>query len=58
MDGASSEERAVAERRAAGASWDEIATALGGTPDQHRMMVKRAQERVAAELGLEAKDDD
>lgn len=45
-------ERGLADRRAADESWDEIAAALGGTPDQHRMQFKRAQDRIVAALGL------
>jgi RNA polymerase sigma factor (sigma-70 family) len=48
------EERLVADRRVAGESWDEIAAALGGTPDRHRMQLKRAQDRIVAALGLGA----
>lgn len=47
-------ERRIAEGRAAGQSWDELAMVLGGTPDQLRMQFSRAQDRVAAALGLES----
>lgn len=47
-------ERRIAEGRAAGQSWDELAILLGGTPDQLRMQFSRAQDRVAAALGLES----
>jgi RNA polymerase sigma-70 factor (ECF subfamily) len=46
------EERAVADRRGAGQNWAEIAAGLGGTADGRRMQLKRAVDRVAAELGL------
>ena len=46
------DERIVADRRVAGDSWDDIAAALGGTPDRHRMQLKRAQDRIVAALGL------
>lgn len=46
------EERRVAEGRAAGRSWEELAAALGGTPDGLRMQLARAQGRVAEALGL------
>jgi RNA polymerase sigma factor (sigma-70 family) len=47
------EERQIAELRHEDLTWDAIAKKLGGTPDQHRMRLTRAQERVAAALGLE-----
>jgi RNA polymerase sigma-70 factor (ECF subfamily) len=47
------EERAVADRRGAGQGWAEIAAGLGGTADGRRMQLKRAVDRVAAELGLD-----
>jgi RNA polymerase sigma-70 factor (ECF subfamily) len=50
------EERQIAEGRAGGQSWDELATTLGGTPDRLRMVLSRAQKRVAAALGLETSD--
>jgi RNA polymerase sigma-70 factor (ECF subfamily) len=48
-----SEERDLADRRAAGQGWAEIAAALGGTPDRHRAHLRRAVNRVSAELGLD-----
>lgn len=47
-------EQSIAEGRSAGKSWDELASALGGTPDQLRMQFSRAQDRVASALGLES----
>jgi hypothetical protein len=47
------DERRLAEARAAGRTWDEIAAALGGTPDGLRMQFSRAQSRIAEALGLE-----
>jgi RNA polymerase sigma factor (sigma-70 family) len=47
------DERRIAEGRAAGKTWDELAAEMGKTPDQIRMQLSRAQDRVAAELGLE-----
>jgi RNA polymerase sigma factor (sigma-70 family) len=47
-------ERAIADRRAAGLNWPEIAAELGGTPDALRKQLSRAAERVSQELGLEA----
>ena len=51
----SPEERRLAEGRSAGESWDELATSLGGKPDQLRMQLSRAQDRVATALGLESR---
>jgi RNA polymerase sigma-70 factor (ECF subfamily) len=48
-----SEEAAIAEQRAQGQSWVEIAAASGGRPDGVRMRLRRAIERVTRELGLE-----
>src|SRR3954469_16674060 len=48
------DERRLAEARADGRTWEEIAGTLGGTPDQLRMQFSRAQARVAEALGLEA----
>lgn len=42
----------VADRRAVGQEWAEIAKALGGTADQRRVQFKRAMDRVSAELDL------
>jgi RNA polymerase sigma-70 factor (ECF subfamily) len=52
------EERAVADRRGVGQSWEEIAVALGGTADGRRMQLRRALDRVTRELGLEADDEE
>jgi RNA polymerase sigma factor (sigma-70 family) len=49
----SPEEKLIAEGRASGQTWEELATTLGGTPDRLRMQLNRAQSRVAAALGLE-----
>src|SRR5437764_5211653 len=49
----SPDERKLAEARAAGRTWEEIAAELGGTPDRLRMQFSRAQARVAEALGLE-----
>jgi RNA polymerase sigma-70 factor (ECF subfamily) len=46
------DERAVADRRGAGATWDEVAAELGGTAEARRKQLTRALDRVAAELGL------
>ena len=52
----SPDERRLAEARANGQTWEEIAAELGGTPDRLRMQFSRAQARVAAALGLETGD--
>jgi RNA polymerase sigma-70 factor (ECF subfamily) len=49
----SEEERQLAEQRAVGRPWTEIAAQLGGSPDGLRMRLTRAIERVTQELGLE-----
>lgn len=49
----SAEERGLAERRARGQSWQEIAADLGGTANALRMRLERAVNRVVQELGLE-----
>ncbi len=52
----SDEERDLADRRAQGAGWAEIAGELGGTVDGRRMQLTRALDRVSRELGLEGGD--
>lgn len=52
-DRLSAEERQLADRRAEGQSWEEIAKAVGSPPDAVRMKLRRALDRVAHELGLE-----
>jgi RNA polymerase sigma-70 factor (ECF subfamily) len=47
-----SEEREIANLRADGRSWDEIAEALGGKAQARRMQLTRGVERAARELGL------
>jgi RNA polymerase sigma-70 factor (ECF subfamily) len=49
----SAEERRLADLRAEGRSWAEIAGCLGGAPQARRMQLARAADRVACELGLE-----
>lgn len=48
----SDEERRIAEQRAAGRDWTQIAADLGGTGESLRKRLARALDRVAAELGL------
>jgi hypothetical protein len=47
------EERRLADLRAEGHSWGDIAAKLGGTGQARRMQLARAVERVAQQLGLE-----
>ena len=47
------EERRLAELRAQGVGWDEIAAEVGGTAQARRKQLARALDRVTAELGLE-----
>jgi RNA polymerase sigma factor (sigma-70 family) len=47
------EERQLAELRAEGLSWDEIAQRLGGKAQARRMQLARAIERVALRMGLD-----
>jgi RNA polymerase sigma-70 factor (ECF subfamily) len=49
----SDEERALADRRAAGQEWAEIAAALGGTAQGRRKQLERALDRALGGLGLE-----
>jgi RNA polymerase sigma factor (sigma-70 family) len=46
-------EREIADRRAAGMNWPQIAAELGGTPDALRKQLSRGVDRVSQELGLE-----
>jgi RNA polymerase sigma factor (sigma-70 family) len=46
------EERELADRRAKGESWEQVAEAMGGTPQSRRKQLERAVARVTAELGL------
>jgi len=47
------EERQLADRRAQGQGWVEIAADLGGTPEARRKELTRALNRIARELGLD-----
>jgi DNA-directed RNA polymerase specialized sigma24 family protein len=49
----SQEERQLIDLRHEGLSWEEIATALGGSPGARRMQLSRAMDRIARELGLD-----
>jgi RNA polymerase sigma-70 factor (ECF subfamily) len=46
------EERELADLRAEGRTWAELAVKLGGTPEARRKQLSRAVDRVALELGL------
>jgi hypothetical protein len=50
------EERQVAELRAQGREWPEIAAQVGGTPGGRRKQLSRAIARVARELGLDEEE--
>jgi hypothetical protein len=54
----SDEERRIADLRARGHAWGEVAAALGGAPDARRVQLQRALGRVARELGLEEGGDE
>jgi RNA polymerase sigma-70 factor (ECF subfamily) len=54
----SAEERRLADLRAEGRGWAELAAELGGTAQARRMQLARAVGRVARELGLERPADD
>jgi RNA polymerase sigma-70 factor (ECF subfamily) len=49
----SEEERRLADQRALGRSWADIAAAVGGNADALRIRLSRAADRVARELGLD-----
>jgi RNA polymerase sigma factor (sigma-70 family) len=47
------QERLLADKRAAGLNWNQIAAETGGSPEALRKQLARAVERVSQELGLE-----
>jgi RNA polymerase sigma-70 factor (ECF subfamily) len=49
----SADELCLADQRAAGLGWDEIAAGQGGSPEALRKQLARAIQRVSQELGLE-----
>jgi RNA polymerase sigma-70 factor (ECF subfamily) len=53
----SEEERRIADLRAAGRSWAEVAAEMGGSGDARRVQLQRAADRVGRELGLECDDE-
>jgi RNA polymerase sigma-70 factor (ECF subfamily) len=54
----SEEERRLAELRAAGHTWPEIAAAVGGQAQARRRQLDRALDRVSRQLGLEEDPND
>ena len=54
----SAEERELADRRAQGHDWAQIAAELGGTAQGRRKQLARAVDRAAKELGLDGGSDD
>lgn len=52
------DERYLADQRALGREWPEIAAELGAQPDALRKKLSRALDRVSDRLGLEATDDE
>ena len=52
------EERQLAELRAQGREWPDIAAQLGGTPSARRKQLTRAVDRVARDLGLDETEYD
>ena len=51
------EERAIADHRTAGRTWDEVAEQRGGTAEARRKQFERAIDRVALRLGIEDEPD-
>jgi RNA polymerase sigma factor (sigma-70 family) len=56
-EGLDPQERAIADLRAQGDDWAEVAVKLGGTPQARRMQLARAADRVARSLGLDDSND-
>jgi RNA polymerase sigma factor (sigma-70 family) len=52
------EERRIVELRGGGATWEEVAAALGGTPESRRKQLARALGRATRALGLDNEDLD
>jgi RNA polymerase sigma-70 factor (ECF subfamily) len=52
------EERRLADLRAQGRTWSEIAAEVGGTDDARRMQLARALDRVMRELGLDEEGEE
>jgi RNA polymerase sigma-70 factor (ECF subfamily) len=58
LDRLSAEEREIAQRRAIGQEWVDIANEMGGTSEGRRKQLARALDRVGPGLGLDEEDDD
>ena len=54
----SAEERRLADLRAVGRDWNQVAAEVGGSPDALRKQLARAVDRVARQLGLDDDDGD
>jgi RNA polymerase sigma-70 factor (ECF subfamily) len=54
----SAEERQLADLRAEGLTWPEVAVRVGGQAQARRRQLDRALDRVAQQLGLDEADDD
>jgi RNA polymerase sigma-70 factor (ECF subfamily) len=54
----SEEERQLADRRALGQSWDQIAAEMGGTAQARRKQLERAIARVVKRFGLNEEEED
>jgi RNA polymerase sigma-70 factor (ECF subfamily) len=54
----SEQELELADLRAQGLKWEEIAERLGGKAQARRMQLARAAQRIARDLGLDDNDDD
>lgn len=52
----SHEERRIADLRAAGHAWSEVAAELGGTAEARRKQLARSLDRIATELGIDGGD--
>jgi hypothetical protein len=52
------DERQMAELRAQGQSWDEIAQQMGGTAQARRVQFSRAVDRVSKLIGIEEEGDE
>jgi RNA polymerase sigma-70 factor (ECF subfamily) len=53
----SEEEQRIADLRAEGQGWAEVAQHIGGSPDARRMQMQRAANRLVRELGLDPDEE-
>ena len=51
------EERALADLRGEGLTWEEVAARVGGTAQARRVQLSRALDRVARDLGIDEEDE-